>query len=331
MTTTRAVAVRQLLNPFVLASLVVPVVGLLWAYWTTLGEITFRWNHDPQYSHGYLVPIFAIALLWLRRDRAPELPLRPSILGVGLVLLGLAVRLGGTYYGFAWFDHISLLLCLAGLCLAIGGMPAWRWAWPSLAFLVFMIPLPHRLATALTDPLQRVATMASTFMLQTFGLPAVADGNVIHLDDIELGIVEACSGLRMLMIFFALSTAVVLVIRRPLWEKLVLAVSAVPIALLTNMVRITATGILHKTAGRAVADAVFHDLAGWLMMPMALGLMWLELQVLNRLFLEPSAAGQVDPRLPMPAAPAAPRRQKWVKQSQAAPAETRNAVNSPVV
>src|SRR5262245_19866454 len=146
------VAVRQMMSPFVLVSLLVPAVCFLWAYWTTLAEMTFRWNHDPQYSHGYLVPAFALALLWFRRDRLPELPLRPSFWGVALVVAGIAMRLGGTYFFFAWFDAASLLLCLAGLCLAVGGMPAWRWAWPSVAFLAFMIPLPHRLAVAMTDP-----------------------------------------------------------------------------------------------------------------------------------------------------------------------------------
>lgn len=318
MTATR-VAVRQLLHPFVLACLFVPAACLLWAYWTTLGDITFRWNHDPQYSHGYLVPVFAVALLWLRRRRLPELPLRPSMWGLSLVAVAVALRLGGTYYHFAWFDAVSFVVCVTGVVLAVGGRKAWRWAAPSLGFLVFMIPLPHRLAVALTDPLQRLATLASTFVLQTVGLPAVADGNVIHLNDVELGVVEACSGLRMLMTFFALSTAVVLVVKRPLWEKLVLVFSAVPIALLVNVTRITATGILHETAGRAVADAVFHDLAGWLMMPLALGLMWVELTVLTNLFLDPPGGdARPDARLPKPAAPAASRRQKWVKPPPAA-------------
>lgn len=322
------IAVRQLLSPLVLASLSVPVLCILWAYWTTLGEMTFRWNHDPQYSHGYLVPAFAIALLWIRRERMPELPLRPDYLGIGLVLAGITMRLVGTYYFFAWFDAASLIVCLAGLCLATGGVPAWRWAWPSLAFLMFMVPLPHRLAVAMTDPLQRTATLASTFLLQTAGLPAVADGNVIHLNEVELGVVEACSGLRMLMIFIALSAGVVLVIHRPLWEKLVLLASATPIAIVTNVVRITATGILHETAGRAIADAVFHDLAGWLMMPFALGLLWLELQVLNRLFQAADAAApRVDLRPPQGAAPAMPRRQKWVKQP-AVPADLGAAVEA---
>ena len=133
-----------------------------------------------------------------------------------------------------------------------------------------MVPLPYRAAVALTDPLQRTAHAGQrTYALQTLGLPAVAEGNVILLSEVELGVVEACSGLRMLMIFFALAAGVALVIRRPLWEKAVVLASAIPIAIIVNVVRITATGVLHELVGKKVADAVFHDFAGWVMMPLA--------------------------------------------------------------
>src|SRR5215813_959038 len=109
-----------------------------------------------------------------------------------------------------------------------------------------MIPLPHSLAHALSGPMQSFATVSSTFFLQVLGRPALAEGNVILLNDVELGIVEACSGLRMLMVFFALSTAVAMLIRKPLWEKLLIAGSAVPIALASNVLRITITGICYE-------------------------------------------------------------------------------------
>src|SRR5947209_16537046 len=200
------------------------------------------------------------------------------------------MRLAGSYWYYLWFDQFSLVPCLAGLVLLIAGRDAWRWARPSVLFLGFMVPLPYSLAVALTDPLQQIATVSSTFALQTLGLPAVAEGNVILINDVRLGVVEACSGLRMLLIFFALSTAVALVIRRPPWERLTVVLSAVPIALATNVLRITATGVLHETVGAELANAVFHDLAGWLMMPVALVLLGVELEVLKRLFLERPAA-----------------------------------------
>jgi len=110
-------------------------------------------------------------------------------------------------------------------------------------------------------------------LLQTLGMPAVAEGNVILLNEASLGIVEACSGLRMLVVFFALSTAVALVARRPFWERVFLVFSAIPIALFTNVVRITATGVAYETVGGETGQFIFHDLAGWLMMPLALALL----------------------------------------------------------
>jgi exosortase len=187
-------------------------------------------------------------------------------------------------------DHISLVPCLAGLVLLFGGKGLWRWAGPAILFLAFMMPLPYRAAVALTEPLQRLATTCSTFALQTLGFPAVAEGNIILVNDVRLGVVEACSGLRMLVIFFALATGVALVIRRPLWQRITVVTSAVPIAIATNVLRITATGVLHETADPELANAVFHDLAGWLMMPVALVFLALELQVLKRLFVPVPAA-----------------------------------------
>jgi exosortase len=285
----------------------VVLLAVLWAHWTTLGDMAQRWAHDPQYSHGYLVPGFAALLLWLRREQIAGAAVQASWLGWPVLALGLALRLVGGFYYFVWFDDVALLPTLAGLVLLLGGGRLWAWAWPGIAFLAFMVPLPHRVSVALAGPLQNFATATSTFALQTLGFPALAEGNVIRLNEVEIGIVEACSGLRMLVIFFALSTAVALLIRRPLWERLVVLFSAVPIALVVNVLRITVTGILFETVGGAWANAVFHDLAGWLMMPLALAALAGELQLLKRLFLEPAAvaltASGASLRAPAPAAP----------------------------
>jgi exosortase len=263
------------------------VAALLWSYWTTLGEMAHRWARDPQYSHGYLVPGFCLVLLWLRREHLARGPVGVSWLGVPLLAFGLAVRLVGAFYYFVWLDAISILPVVAGLFLLLGGWTALRWSWPAVLFLGFMVPLPHRVSVSCAEPLQRFATSTSTYLLQTLGFPAIAEGNVILLDNVELGIVEACSGLRMLVIFFALSTGFVLLVRRPLWEKLFIAASALPIALVVNVIRITVTGILYQVGSSETAHAVFHDLAGWLMMPMALGLLAVELWLLKSLLLDP--------------------------------------------
>ncbi|HXG10883.1 MAG TPA: exosortase/archaeosortase family protein [Gemmataceae bacterium] len=301
------------IRPLLLLMVAVVLAVVWWSYASTLGETARRWARDPQYSHGYLVPVFALVLLWLRRDRLPAEWPPWTWWGVPVLAVGLGLRLFGTYFHFVWLDPISLLPCLAGLCLLLGGWAAWRWAWPAIVFLAFMIPLPHSAAVAMSGSLQRIATLASTFALQTLGLPALAEGNTILLDDLELGVVEACSGLRMLVVFFALSTGVALLIRRRLWEKLLIVGSAVPIALASNVIRITATGVLHRTLGSELANAFFHDVAGWLMMPLALGMLWLELKILDRLLIEPAASRPVRgavirPRGARPSVPARPER-----------------------
>jgi len=285
--------------------------SVLWSYWTTLGEAAERWSIDPQYSHGYLVPAFAALLLWLRRGRLAGGPARANGWGWPLLAAAIVLRFVGSYYHFVWFDAVSLLPCLGALCLLLGGTRAWRWACPAIAFLFFMIPLPYQAAVAMAGPLQHIATTASTYLLQTLGMPAVAEGNVILLNEASLGIVEACSGLRMLVVFFALSTAVTLVARRPFWERIFLVFSAIPIALFTNIVRITATGVAYETVGGEAGQFIFHDLAGWLMMPLALSLLGIELKFLTHLFIAPPPVHTMPyhPGLVAPVrSPIAPRR-----------------------
>jgi exosortase len=308
-----------------LAPVLLPLICLTWAFWTTLVELAQTWNTNPQYSHGFLVPAFAAVLLWLRRDRLPTsldnaaAGFRPRCLGAALLLAGLAMRLAGTYWYFTSAESIALLPCIAGLVLLVGGLHLWRWAWPAVLFLAFMIPLPFRVASALSGQLQWLATITSTYVMQTLGLPALAEGNVILLNEHQIGIVEACSGLRMLVVFFALSTAVVLLVQRHWIDRLLILASAVPIALASNIIRITGTGIMYDAGFSEMANHFFHDAAGWLMMPIGLSFLWLELWVLAKLF--------IDVPTPIPTRPrsAAPRRTAQAKKAAKAWREDRPA------
>jgi len=269
----------------------IATVGL-WAYWPTLEAMGHKWFHDPQYSHGYLVPLFAAGLLWWRRAQAPAY--RPTLCwwGIPLLAAGILARLAGTYAYFDWLDAASLLPCVAGIVVLFGGWPALRWAWPSVAFLLFMIPLPYRLETALSHPLQGIATRGSTYVMQTLGLPALAEGNTILLSRGRIGVVEACNGLAMMLVFFAFATALAIVINRPWLDRAVILLSAVPVAVIANVLRITATGVAQELGSPEAAQAIFHDFAGWLMMPVALGLLWAELWLLSRILVVRARATQ---------------------------------------
>ena len=266
----------------VVISIVAIATTLVWGYWTTLIQLAAKWGSDPSYSHGYLVPLFAVGLLWMRRSELDATKIGTNWWGLVLLVAGIAFRLAGSHFYIDWFDALSLIPVIAGICLLLGGSTFLLWTLPAIGFLFFMIPLPFRVETALQSPLRQIGTVASVYIMQTIGLPALAEGNIIVIGDTRLGVAEACSGLRMLMIFFALTTAVALVSQRPLWERILIVVSAVPIALTTNIIRIAVTGCLYSLNYSKLAELVFHDLAGWLMMPFALVLLWFEFWLLSK-------------------------------------------------
>jgi exosortase len=262
------------------------VAGMVWSEWDVLSKMAQRWMNDARYSHGILVPIFSAYLLWTRRDRLRDIRVGAHGAGLILIALGSAIAMAGAIFFVEWLRLISVLFWLGGLVFLVGGRPAWRWCWPSVLFLFFMIPLPYQLENALGGPLQRIATKASTFALQMMGLPAVAEGNVILMNEARIGVVEACKGLGMLFMFLAFSAAVAILIDRPLIDKILILLGAIPTAVAANVLRITVTGLLHETVGGKFADYVYHDLAGWLMMPIALGFLGLQLWILSKLFVE---------------------------------------------
>jgi len=286
----RDAAVRAARSPAVLMTGSLSL-AMLWSYWPTLGTMVERWWSDPQYSHGFLVPLFAAAVLWSRRDWWDKARWQPSWWGLPVLAIAAAMRLVSASAGIEPLDGFSLVPALLGVVLLAGGWSLLRWSWPAIAFLGFMLPLPFGVEVSLAQPLRRVATLVSTYALQTMGCPAFSEGNVILIEENRLGVEEACSGLGMLLTFFALSTAFALVVRRPLTDRLVLVASAVPVAVAANVARITATGLAYYAWGQnsAAAHAIFHDLAGWLMMPLALLLLWGELRLMARLFVEQAA------------------------------------------
>lgn len=259
---------------------------LIASNFSTLANLVVRWSREPDYSHGFLVPLISGWLLWQRRGLVMRLaePVRGRWLGVTFLVSSAFLRLWAVYFDFVLVEAVALIGCVAGVVVLIGGFSGLRWAWPAIVFLVFMIPLPGVLAGRLSGPLQHLATVSSTFALQTLGIPAIASGNVIWLSHGTIGVVEACSGLRMLMMFGAATTAAVFLVKLANWDKVCLLVSAPAIALAANIFRITATGVAHELVGPQLADKIFHDLAGWIMMPLAMVMLALEVLLLSKLF-----------------------------------------------
>ena len=266
----------------------------LWSTWPTLARLQENWVSLPQYSHGYFVPLLAAYILWARRSLLLEDELLPSVWAFPCLLAGMAMRWTGTAYNVDSLDAAGLIPLLFGVFLIAGGMPAGIWSCPAVLFLLLMVPLPFRVETAFQQTLLRVATATSTYLLQTMGLPAYAEGNVIQLTEARLGVLDACSGLRMSMVCMAMAAMAAILSTATAAQRVILFCSGVPLALATNVLRICAMGVIAENCGPELAKRIFHDASGYVMMPLAVMLFLAEIRVLNWLF-EQDADGRRRP------------------------------------
>lgn len=284
----QSVVRRSFLNltsvqPF-LATLI--ILGCLWVFGRTIGDLIQVWTRNPDYAHGFLVPLMAGYIAWLRRASLREI--QPSASGWGVLVIAVAVmlHLAGLFYFLEILSRLAVVVACGGLVLLIAGK---RIAWtlcPAILFLVFMIPLPGRVETWMALPLQRLATQSSAYVLQTLGCPAIAEGTIVLIDDRAIEIVRACSGLRMLMSFFCITIFVTIVVNHNWIIRIIVALSIVPLALIANILRIVTTGLLLMIVDRDLVEHIFHDVSGYLMMPLALALLVAELFVLSKLIVK---------------------------------------------
>ncbi len=263
---------------------------LVWAYMPMLRVFADKWLYDPQYSHGFLVPIFSAYLLRRAWQAGPLIPSPMPVLGYGLLIVAFGMRIVAGSILFHQLDAASLLLAFVAMSLVVGGRPLLQRTGPAIGFLVFMVPLPYELERNVGQPLKVAATASSTYLLQTLGQPAIQDGNLILIDEVRLGVVDACSGLKMLVTFAAFSVGAVLLMERSRFEKLMVLLGIIPIAIVSNVLRITATGLSYLIVSNKSAEFL-HDVYGYLMMLMGLALLALEVWVLKKLVLDPDSSG----------------------------------------
>jgi len=251
------------------------VIGI-WSYWSTLANLVSVWNREPDYSHGFLVIPLAIVFVVVNRVLYPQsfpgIGVSSPLVGVPLLALALVMRYfsGRFYYDF--LDGWSIIPWVAATVALLGGWRLLLWSLPSIGFLWFMVPLPFGWETMASLPLQKIATKLSCYALQLLGQPAFAEGNVILVGEHQLEIAQACSGLRLFISVMAVAYAYVALVQRAWWEKVILAISVFPIAILANATRIVVTGLLFQFTTGEIAHKFSHDFAGLAMIPLA-GLM----------------------------------------------------------
>ena len=269
---------------------VVLALGLLacgiWSYLPTLQSLATTWWRVSDYWHGFLVIPLALYFLHARRDRYPGLQNTSPLLALVFFSISLALRHAGDALYFSFMDGWSLIPWTAAVVAILGGRPLLRWAGPSIVYLLFLIPLPFSIETEFSGSLQRVATAVSTAVLQFLGQPAFAEGNVILIGSARMGVAEACSGLKMFVGTLSLMYAYVVIIRRPWWEKALVVLAAVPVAILSNVTRIVATAFVFQATANEQVRFWAHEAAGIAMYPFAALLFWLLLAYLRLLVRE---------------------------------------------
>ena len=275
------------LGPVVAVKVLLISLLIWWFFRQEIDRIVLKWT-DPDWSHGFLIPLFS--LYFINQRKREILALRPEPNYLGLVLLTacfLFYVVDVVQFQVAYFQPLTLIPVIAAIVLLLGGWKLLRYTWLPIAYLVFAIPLPDRLHKGLTVPMRvAAAQLAATILSLVRDIEAVASGVVINIWDKGLPLVdkksgeplppldvaEACSGMRLLMAFLALGVAMAYLHYRPIWQRLVLLASTIPVAIVCNIVRVTVTGFIYVFWDPKYTQGFWHDMLGMLMLPLAFGL-----------------------------------------------------------
>ena len=262
------------------SAVLVGLVGILYA--GVLKILVGQWWNEPDYGHGFLVPLFSGYVVWRQRDKLFKIESKPANFGllvmVGAVLLLLVGSLGAELFT----SRISLLVMLAGMILFLAGWKVLRALSFPLAFLLLMIPIPVVIYNQITFPLQLIASRFATFWLELVQVPVLREGNVLILPNYSLEVVEACSGIRSLMTLITLAVAYGYLVEPRRWARYSLVILMIPIAIVSNAIRIMGTGVLTYRFGPKAAEGFFHEFSGWVIFLAALILMFVSHAILKR-------------------------------------------------
>lgn len=272
------------------------LAGLLgWFFHIEIGKIVHRWISDSSWSHGFLIPLFSLYFLHQNRHKIFELSPRPSwFWGLGAMLFLLVLNsLNTVQFKIAYGEPLILIAVIGATVLFVSGWAMLKQTWLPIAYLFFAVPLPSRLYSQITIPMRKLAAQMATSLLNVIpDLEASVRGVVIdvfyHGKPLEpsLDVAEACSGMRLLMAFVALGVAMAYLHWRPMWQRLVLLLSTVPIAILCNVVRVTITGLIYVLWDPKYAQDIYHDMLGMAMLPLAFIFYGLLAWLMSNLFVD---------------------------------------------
>jgi exosortase len=258
-------------------------------YFRIAGKLVYDWSTIPDYSHGFLVPLFAGYLIWDKRQTLSATPVKQTWSGIFLIVFAIILLILG-FYGVELFTtRMSFIFLMAGLVWTFFGGKMLRELRFPLLVLILAIPIPAIIFNHITFPLQLRASQIASDILRMLGVPVLQDGNVIQLPVMKLEVAEACSGIRSLMSLFALAVFYGYFLERTTKRRVILALSSLPIAVAANVVRIVGTGLCVQYWDPDKALGFFHEFSGLVMFVASLGCLYLVHKLMN--LISPTATG----------------------------------------
>jgi exosortase len=263
-------------------AIIAVLIGVL--YYKVFAKLVFDWYDLPDYSHGFLVPLFSLFLLWDNRAKVRQTPIRPTWAGLPLIVLGLLVLILGIYGADLFLSRISFLILLSGLIWTFFGSQMLKTVSFPLCVLLLAIPFPAVVFNQITFPLQLFASKVAATILPWLGVPVLQEGNVINLPIMPLEVAEACSGIRSLMSLFTLSLFYGYFLERTTLPRVILTLASIPIAVAANALRIVGTGLCVQYWDPDKALGFFHEFSGWVIFVVSLSLLFLLHRFLRLIF-----------------------------------------------
>lgn len=253
-----------------------------YVYFPILSHMYYTWRTNPDYSHGLVVVPLALYFAYGKMPQLRRAKLEGSWWGVAVLAAGVGSVCVGELGGLLTALRSGYVLTLMGLVLLLAGQRVFKILLFPMMFLFLMVPLPQSLVNIIAFPLQLVAAGWAVGSLQSFGIPALLEGNIIHLAHTQLFVAEACSGLRSLMALLTLGVVLAQFFRAGrIVQQSILVVSAIPIAIVVNAVRVSLTGVLTHNFGREAATGMIHEFQGMITFSMAFVLLLGEARLLN--------------------------------------------------
>jgi exosortase len=251
------------------AAVLIVCAAVVWMYGGALSSLVSQWASDDDYSHGFFVIPLAVFFAWERRAALSRAATRPSVWGLLLIGASLAAFLAGILGAELFLTRVSLIGVLAGTVLFVWGREHFRILFFPLAFLLFMIPLPAIVFNQIAFPLQLLASRVGETTIAAAGIPVLREGNVLQLANTTLEVAEACSGIRSLVSLLMLGAVLGYFTEPRPPARMIIALSAIPIAIVANASRVAGTGLASHWVGPAAAEGFFHTFSGWLMFVVA--------------------------------------------------------------